>query len=300
MFYYHIDELTEKVIRELKNYYGEEVDVLNGIYCKNNGVKLHGITIKEKDQTIAPTFYIESFLDEYNEEKTVEEISNRIISLNRKYSTSKSVDMNFINTYEGVVNRLGFKLINRKMNEEYIEDMPFIQYLDLAIVFTISMDHDGFSDGIITVKNELLKMWGVSVNQIFSDAKKNMNATNPYIFGNILSFIDESGLVTKECHSDYKMYVLSNDKKCYGASAILYDNMLERIYTEMNEDYYILPSSVHELIAIPVSGCPQSVGELMNMVKEINSTQLEQQDILSNSIYIYSHATGTLSEALSV
>ena len=83
------------------------------------------------------------------------------------------------------------------------------------------------------------------------------------------------------------MYVLSNEKKQFGASAILYDNVIKDFSESLNSDLYILPSSVHEVIMIP-SILVDSVDKLNDMICEVNATQVPLMDILSNHSYYYS------------
>ena len=83
-----------------------------------------------------------------------------------------------------------------------------------------------------------------------------------------------------------EMYVLSNRIRSYGAAAILYDNRLEGIGAYLKSNYYVLPSSVHEVIVIPEHA---AVGkeELSAMVAEINRTQVEAEEVLSDRAYYY-------------
>ena len=82
------------------------------------------------------------------------------------------------------------------------------------------------------------------------------------------------------------MYVLSNTIRNFGAAAIMYDRRLEHIGEYLREDYYVLPSSVHEVIIIPKSKAPGK-RELIEMVSDINATQVEEEDVLSDNAYYY-------------
>ena len=74
--------------------------------------------------------------------------------------------------------------------------------------------------------------------------------------------------------------------KSYGAAALLYPGCLEGIGMYLKDNYYILPSSVHEVIVVAEKDSPGS-GRLGSMVREVNATQMEEEDILSNQIYYY-------------
>lgn len=82
------------------------------------------------------------------------------------------------------------------------------------------------------------------------------------------------------------MYILTNEEKYYGAAVILYPHVLNHIAKVLNKNFYILPSSVHECILVPDQGQYSRI-ELKRMVKEVNDSQVEDEEILSYEIYYY-------------
>ena len=110
----------------------------------------------------------------------------------------------------------------------------------------------------------------------------------------------EEGDLLLEKKKDYdQMYVLSNKFRNYGAACIAYPNVLEMIGQILKKDYYILPSSVHEVIIVPYSEI-YVCSKLDEMVREINSTQVEEEDVLSNHVYLYDRVSGKLRVGSSV
>ena len=89
------------------------------------------------------------------------------------------------------------------------------------------------------------------------------------------------------------MYVLSNTQKSLGAACILYDGVLKSCAARLGEAYYVLPSSIHEVIMVPVSAVGDEQ-ELSAMVRDINRTQVRDTEILSDNIYLYSPVSGKL------
>ena len=90
------------------------------------------------------------------------------------------------------------------------------------------------------------------------------------------------------------MYVLSNEIRSFGAAAILYPGCLKKIRDYLGEDYYVLPSSVHEVIVVRESTAPDK-RYLNEMVSEINESQVEAEEVLSDNAYFYSASQGRLS-----
>ena len=90
-----------------------------------------------------------------------------------------------------------------------------------------------------------------------------------------------------------KMYVLSNKLKNYGAACIAYPYILDMLAGVLKENFYVLPSSVHEVIIVPESSQIRQ-SELERMVREINETQVPEEEILSNHAYFYYAQEGKL------
>ena len=83
------------------------------------------------------------------------------------------------------------------------------------------------------------------------------------------------------------MYVLTNQQKLYGAACMLYPGVLKAFSEENGQDFYVLPSSVHEVILIPAEpGTNEAL--LREIVTEINRTQVAKDEVLADSIYYYS------------
>lgn len=82
------------------------------------------------------------------------------------------------------------------------------------------------------------------------------------------------------------MYVLTNENKYLGAAALLYPYVLNHIGKVLKNNFYVLPSSIHECILVPDSG-QYSRMELMSMVREVNESQVAKEEILSYEVYYY-------------
>ena len=91
------------------------------------------------------------------------------------------------------------------------------------------------------------------------------------------------------------MFVLSNKRKMNGASIILYNEQLEQLSDKLNDDLLIMPSSIHEVLAVPASS--MDAADLKQMVREVNNTEVSEQEILGYSVYRYNRETGTIEVA---
>jgi hypothetical protein len=82
------------------------------------------------------------------------------------------------------------------------------------------------------------------------------------------------------------MYVATNSRQANGATVICYPDFLRKISESMNTDFYILPSSIHEVILVPMDN-GININDLTQMVQQVNKTQLEPEEVLSNHAYYY-------------
>ena len=82
------------------------------------------------------------------------------------------------------------------------------------------------------------------------------------------------------------MYVLSNQRRVEGAACMLYPNLVRDFAEAVGSSFYIIPSSVHELLLLPTAHLEES-SEIKNMIKEINDSQVSAEEILSYSLYLY-------------
>lgn len=78
------------------------------------------------------------------------------------------------------------------------------------------------------------------------------------------------------------MFVMSNEEKQFGATALLFPELLEKASSIVGESkFYVIPSSVHELVVIPCSRVDDPA-DLVFMMKSINAEQVAVQDRLGD------------------
>ena len=75
------------------------------------------------------------------------------------------------------------------------------------------------------------------------------------------------------------MYVATNEQCSLGAAVMRYPDFREKVRGMIRGDFYILPSSIHEVILVPE--------RMQEMVKEINQTGVAPEEVLSDSVYYF-------------
>lgn len=276
---------------ELKNLAEDDLLVSVQKTLKNNGYVRCGIRLSEKNINISPTIYLEEFYEKYRFGADMHTLAQQIMKIYHDVRIDHSWKEEWIYEFPGVKDKIVYRLINRKKNAALLKDVPYMPWKDLAIVFYVlfEVDEQTKNQAAMLVKDEQLKWWKASVEDLYQSAMHNTERLLPYELTNIYALISEMMGRAGEKHcleSEERMYVLTNEMRSYGAAAILYPKRLEMIALYLKENFYILPSSVHETIILPESEAIP-VDELNAVIQEVNSTQLSEEEYLSDRAYYY-------------
>ena len=272
---------------------------------KNNGIVLKGITIVEDNNNLSPTVYLNDYYKAYiSGETTFANVINDVTGTYHKNKVNQNVDMRYLLDYEKVKQRIVYKLINTEKNKELLDDIPHIEYLDLAIVFQCLVAQEDTGIATILVHNVHQKLWGVSIEELYEAAQVNTQLhlgheikTMPEVLCEIMktenSEDSDHSEYMEEFFEDVQMYVLSNKNRVEGAACMLYPGLIQEFADKTGSNLYIIPSSIHELLLIPADN-DNNYAEIKGMIKEINDTQVSTQEILSYSLYFYDRQMGDI------
>lgn len=181
-------------------------------------------------------------------------------------------------------------------NEDMLRDMPHREFQDLSIIYrwVVNLDEKGIQSSV--VKNSLANQLGMTEEQLFKCAVENTRRILPPTVKSMNDVMKEmfiadgmpmeiAEMMIGEIPEDKMMWVISNDRGINGAASMLYEDNLHKLAERLETDLYILPSSVHECIAVSTDmGDPY---ELAEMVNEINMDQVALEERLSNQVYHY-------------
>lgn len=279
----YVEEVREAVERET----GKRVVVQK--VNKNNGLVLDGLTIFSDEVNLAPTIYLNGYYEDYLSDGAVA-VAKRIIAIYEANKPSESVDVSFFMDIEKVSPRIKMKLVNLEKNKELLEQVPHIRFLDLAIVFMAVLKSNCDNDfASILIHNIHLNFWNMNTEELYKIAIEN-TATDFEIIpmsSIVEAVMDEeaAGIIIE--NAEMEMSILTNHSRLQGAVGIIHKEILNQYMEEKQvEKVLILPSSIHETILIPCDTLPD-MEYMKDMVKEINATQLQPEEILSDNVYVY-------------
>jgi len=275
-------------MKQLQAGMGDQVELIRRDFPKINGVK-DGISIVYTNTSVSPTVYLDDKYEAFERGLSIPEISEMTIfnlkshreDLNRAPDTSEL--LNSKNLY--------CSLINAEMNKDLLSNVPHKKVEDLAIIARCRVG----DDGSFLVTNDMCSQFKMTSEELIDQAKSNTlkEQFECYTMSDVMRRVMEAEGLPNEFIEDVvrseeecPMYVLSNKSGIDGATAMLSNETLESVREKMGEDFFILPSSRHELILVPESKVDDPEF-LKGMVNEVNSTSVPKEDILSNSVYKY-------------
>lgn len=288
-----IEEVERRVKEKIKG--NETITVYIHTAVKNNGKERKGITVSEKGIHISPTIYLEEYFQQFQEGKPIEKIVEKILQLYEEVKCSHPCEESLLQNYEELKGKFACKLIQRGKNEKLLNDIPYVPWMDLAIVVFVLLEVSPYGTATVLVRKEHLEIWGLTEAQLFDEAKKNTPILLPYQFCPMRKLLREicPYAVDEGEEEEESLYVLSNKLRSFGAASMLYEGILEKVGQKLGENYYILPSSIHEVIVVPESKSPVKQ-DLEEMVREINETQVEEEEVLSDRVYYFSRKENRL------
>lgn len=286
--YDELAELTAKKIQEG----GEEVEVTHRVITKNNSIKRNALSIQSSDSVISPQIYIDDTIaDIQNGKVTINEASNELAKAYLRHS-EESITLPDINNQTAKEN-LYAVVINKDLNKEFLQDVPHtIVAKDLAIIPRFRVG----TDASFVVKNHMLPQLGMTSSEVVDTAISNTREANQYQILSMNDVIrdmlgdDVPPDVVEAMASDESnnMLIISNNKKVDGSIELLINEDCKReLYDRFQEPAILLPSSKHEIIAVPQSSI-DDVEELNNIINSVNDGTLEDDDILSDHPYLMS------------
>lgn len=291
-----IGDFAAKVCSAVQERLGSGYEVESREIRKNNGILMHGLVIAAEKEKVVPVIYLEGFLEAYAAGMPFERVIDRLLSGYGKNMPDETLDVEYFRHFRAVKDRICYRLMGRKRNEDLLHEIPHMGFLDLAICFYYAYHDRKLGRGEILIHNSHMEMWGTDTAELFRLARHNTPELFPWkcqTIEDILKTIGEDAEKSREAldnaaeaeHSRISMKVLTSTVLQFGASCILYPGVLEQIAEKAGQCLYIIPSSLHETILLEDLG--SDIRGLKDIISYVNRTQVPPEDVLSDSLYYY-------------
>lgn len=305
------EQFKQGIVTILQEKLGIDYQINLQTVLKTN-VSLDGLSIRniKNDTDLAPTFYLNDYYNSSLAEMPV--IAEQIILAYQNRDCNISFKAEDFLDFEKVKANICCKLINYSKNEKLLEDVPYISFLDLAIVFYVLLDIGSTTNASALIHNSHLKHWNVTKEVLETIAYDNTKKMQKEFIQNLNDVLldmlagELPNGVTNEMEleemrneitasNNIPMYILTNEFKINGSIFMTDVEILEK-FANKNQTplVVIIPSSTHEVLLIPVNDITD-YQDFNKMVEEVNHTALEEQDILSNHCYLFEQKTKEIS-----
>lgn len=296
---YHefIKKIEEMIIPKLSE--GEKIEVTSTI--KNNNTLYRGILFQNTKTNLCTIIYLEPFFVSYQEGNSLECIVDEILAEIQTHHPQSDFDISSFVDFDKAKEHIFYKLINYEMNKSQLYDVPHIRFFDLAIVFCFLHSSEELGIGTILIHDHHLDMWNVTAKKVADIAKSNTPKLLPPMFCELKDLLaPELTYFDFDDEAPIHFYFLGNQKKISGASAILYSGMLSSIAQKLQQDFFIIPCSIHEcLILSKQDAGDYSAEDMHNLIRNMNQTELSKDEILSDYPFFYDYKANTLTQLTS-
>lgn len=292
---------------------------------KNNGVRLKAVSIVKKSERATPTIYLDQYYKQFQCGRSITSICEEIVDVYGESlkQFKENIDVDAFSDFDRIKDKIHYKLVNFEMNKSFLSDIPHFKFLDLAIVFYVVVSSDECGIASVVIHNEHMNGWGKTAEEIRSIALKNTWSHYPPVIKNMEDIVSEmilddlksdiekdgTDFIAEDCtyggysfgqicdiikeevkslkaEREMDMYVMTNACRINGATTITYPGVIREFAKKLNQDIYIVPSSIHEVILIPGNQWDQK--SLNEIVHDVNLKDLDPVDVLSDHVYFYS------------
>lgn len=259
---------------------------------RKNNVQKTGIMVTVPDRIAVPVVYIDGLYDEYIQGKDMEDIFKEIAEeIERGYREAPAYNGLNIKDYR---NNVYMCLVNKRNNREMLSNIPHRTVNDLAVIYRINLPEINGNKASAVVTYDLMETLGYeNTEQLEKQAAIYMKENDPPVVKTMREMLYEIEPELAEMlpeDEEMQMYVITNSSKTNGAVSVLDKETMDRVAGLIGPEIIILPSSIHEVIA--VSGNDIKARDAAAMVKSINDTQVEPEERLSDNIYRYTKEKG--------
>lgn len=176
--------------------------------------------------------------------------------------------------------RIIYTLVNTEKNRHMLEGIPHRELMDLSVIYRFAAEDSEEDLNSFVITDSIAESFQLTEEELYLEASKNTPAFMP------------ASVITAEPMG----CIICNKRGFLGAAAILYEGLLAKIALMLESDLYILPSSVHEVIAVPAG--ENRITDLRNAVMHVNRSVVKPGDFLSDQVYFFDRKTLELSQTV--
>ncbi len=264
------------------------VEKLNGDY--------NAITVTPKGANIGVSLNADAFYDCADNFSFDDLVDRAVAQIETAIADQPQVDVNAITDYEQMKKTLVMEVVSTETNAQMLEHIPHKELEDMSIVYRFLITSNDEGRASVVINNNMLEQMGITPEQLHADAMLNSPELRPAVIQNMVEVLTEMSNMTPDeletmglamDDESEMMFVATVPDKINGAGVIAYQDFMEQASERIGGgDFYILPSSKHEILIVPDRDFIK-LEDLKDMVKAVNETEVSAQDKLTDSVYHY-------------
>ncbi|SDB12941.1 DUF5688 family protein [Butyrivibrio sp. INlla16] len=263
-----------------------KVDKMNESY--------EALTVKQQDQIIGVNLNLDSLYKELDDGADYGVLVSKAADIaSDALQNTPQFDITEFKDYDTMKDTLAIEVVSAERNKELLETVPHREIEDMAVVYRFVLGGTDNGVGSILVTNQMLDNYGISADKLHEDALKNAPEIRPLVIEGMAEVlakqmgVDDLDLLGLNIPPEQEqMFVASVEGNVHGAGVLAYQNFMDQAAERARGSFFILPSSIHEVLIIPDNGCFDTKS-LENMVKEVNATTVDIKDQLTDHVYHY-------------
>ena len=298
------DDFAEKIMKDLHKLLPEYMlnacKIEKTYVRKDNDVVLTGICFNKGANMPSPTFYVDEAYEAYKNGESYHALVNALVdSAVQHWDLKPPIDIDNMD-YEELKDMLVFQVVDTDHNFNRLKDYVHTMVAsNLALIYKFELRGEDYVMRVPITKS-MAEAFNYDIKQLERDAMANMERLHPAKLANPVALMSEMLLGEKvvnllDVDGTVLDDVLTNDREELGASALFYNGMMEKIGNMVGGNYYVIPSSVNELMITPTMNAP-APREMLSTIAKGNAIFTNKETFLSDRLYMYNRGNGLLAQ----
>ncbi len=176
-------------------------------------------------------------------------------------------------------------IINKDMNQDLLDRCPYTEYGDYAIVYRKCTSFNDYQLDYGLITWEIAEKLSLDLSQLHELAMQNVQNFSLYKISSYNGwFFEEIDDFSYRKGNEYEEYVICGLEENCTTGSLFCKEIWSKMGRLVGENYYIIPSSVHEWLVM--SGSMTSKELLEETISSVNA-DLKPENILGEQYYLY-------------
>ena len=287
------EKFKEQFVEDLKERLeagGEKFSVdLNAVQKMNQNYE--AVTVKPEDAIIGVNLNMNEIYERYDRGMSYDTLVSEVAEkADRALHDRPDFNLEALQDYDQMKEKLSMEVVSAERNADLLEKVPHKNMEDMAVVYRFVLDSDSDGRGSILVTNQLMDNYGITAEQLHADALQYAPVMRPAVIQTMAeTLLEMMGPEAKDMIPvlpDDPLFVATVPDKIQGAGVLAYQDFMEQAAERVGGDFFILPSSIHEILLVRDDGT-FDINHLEDMVKQVDETEVAPEDLLTDSVYHY-------------